>query len=340
MKSVNFASLNRKGVISGLIIVLFALFSFRLFQMQIISREAYEEKSANNSIKGIEQTPFRGVFYDRNLKVMVDNIPAYTLRITPDEYDPKLNRLLDKILGVDSGYVASVLQKNKIYSRYIPVRIKRGISFEVVSWLEENSENLPGVDYIVEMQRGYPLGVNGSHLFGYTKEISPDQLEKDQDYYKPGDYVGHSGIEKEYEKELRGVKGYNYVLVNSRRKEIGKYKNGSQDVQSIKGKDLVLSIDADVQKVGEEAFKGLRGAIVAIEPKTGEVLALVSAPEYDLEQFSYVTSREYLQKLYSDPEKPLFNRATIGGNCSFGSGTYKLIYNLLLWWWFYFWTIF
>jgi penicillin-binding protein 2 len=311
LKSINFASINRRAIISGFIVALFGLLSFRLFQMQILNSQSYEEKSANNSIKSIEQTPFRGVFYDRNLKVMVDNIPAYTLRITPSEYNPKLNSLLDKVLGVDSGYVASILQKNKIYSRYIPIRIKRGIDFKIVSWLEENSENLHGVDYVVEMQRGYPLGVRGAHTFGYTKEISPDQLEKNKEYYKPGDYVGHNGIEKQYEKVLRGEKGYNYVLVDSKRKEIGKYKNGSQDINSIKGKDLVLSLDSDLQKVAEEELKGKRGAVVAIEPNTGEVLALASAPDYDLEEFSYVTSKDYLQKLYNDPEKPSFNRATM-----------------------------
>lgn len=279
--------------------------------MQILNQEAYEEKSADNSIKAIEQIPFRGVFYDRNLKVMVDNIPAYTLRITPSDYDPKLNPLIDKILGSDSGYVASILKKNRIYSKYIPIRIKRGVGFEVVSWIEENQEHLPGVDYIVEMQRGYPIGIKGSHSFGYTKEISPNQLSKEKDYYVPGDYVGHNGIEKQYEKDLRGVKGFNYVLVNSKRKEIGKYKEGSQDKNSIKGKDLVLSYDADVQKVAEEKMIGKRGAIVAIEPKTGEILALVSAPDYDLNQFSYVTSREFLQELYNNPDKPSFNRATM-----------------------------
>jgi len=279
--------------------------------MQILNQEAYEEKSADNSIKAIEQIPFRGVFYDRNLKVMVDNIPAYTLRITPSDYDPKLNLLIDKILESDSGYVASILKKNRIYSKYIPIRIKRGVGFEVVSWIEENQEHLPGVDYIVEMQRGYPIGIKGSHSFGYTKEISPNQLSKEKDYYIPGDYVGHNGIEKQYEKDLRGVKGFNYVLVNSKRKEIGKYKEGSQDKNSIKGKDLVLSYDADVQKVAEEKMIGKRGAIVAIEPKTGEILALVSAPDYDLNQFSYVTSREFLQELYNNPDKPSFNRATM-----------------------------
>lgn len=279
--------------------------------MQILNQEAYEEKSADNSIKAIEQTPFRGVFYDRNLKVMVDNIPAYTLRITPSDYDPKLNPLIDKILNADSGFVANILKRNKIYSKYIPVRIKRGIGFDVVSWIEENQEHLPGVDYIVEMQRGYPYGIKGSHSFGYTKEISPNQLEVEKDYYIPGDYVGHNGIEKQYEKELRGVKGFNYVLVNSKRKEIGKYKDGMEDKNSVKGKDLVLSYDAEVQKVAEEQMIGKRGAVIAIEPKTGEILALVSAPDYDLNEFSYVTSKEFLQELYSNPDKPSFNRATM-----------------------------
>ena len=178
MRSINFASLNRKNFIYSFVLILFCVLSFRLFQMQIINQETYEEKSADNSIKAIEQTPFRGVFYDRNLKVMVDNIPAYTLRITPADYDPELNPLIDKILGADSGFVASILKRNRIYSKYIPIKIKRGIEFEIVSWLEENEENLPGVDYTVEMQRGYPLGIKGSHSFGYTKEISPAQLEQ------------------------------------------------------------------------------------------------------------------------------------------------------------------
>ncbi|MDY0083615.1 MAG: penicillin-binding protein 2 [Ignavibacteriaceae bacterium] len=311
MKSVNFASINRRSFLSAFLIIAFAVMSFRLFQMQILDRQSYEEKSADNSIKAIEQVPFRGVFYDRNLKVMVDNIPAYTLRITPADYDTTLNKMLDKILGANPGYVSLILKRNRIYSKYIPIRIKRGIDFEVVSWFEENRENLPGVDYIVEMQRGYPLGIKASHSFGYTKEISPQQLKEEKDYYAPGDYVGHNGIEKQYEKDLRGIKGFDYVLVNSNRKEIGKYKDGSADKSSIKGKDLVLSFDADVQKVAEEQMLGKRGAVVAIEPGTGEILAILSAPDYDLNQFAYVTSKEFLQELYNNPDKPSFNRATM-----------------------------
>jgi penicillin-binding protein 2 len=279
--------------------------------MQILDQSEYDQKSAGNSIKGIEQAPHRGVFYDRNLNVVVSNTPAYTLRILPADYDRSLSPLLDKVLEVDSGYVDDILDKNKIYSKFVHVRIRRGIDFKVVSWLEENWEHLRGVDLIVEMQRGYPAGVNGSHMFGYTKEISPNQLKLEKDFYNPGDYVGHNGIEKMYEKEIRGVKGYKYILVDSRRREIGKYKNGLEDKTSVKGKDLVLSIDADVQRIAEQEMKGKRGAVVAIEPKTGEILGMVSAPDYDLNQFSYVTSKEFLDELYKNPDKPSFNRATM-----------------------------
>jgi penicillin-binding protein 2 len=232
----------RRSIVYLILIGCFALLGFRLFQMQIIQHESFDEKSASNSIKAIEQTPLRGVFTDRHGTLVVGNIPAYTLRITPAEYSTKLNRILETVLDVDSGYITKILYNNRIYSKYIPIRIKRGIDFKVVSWLEENAENLPGVDYVVEMQRGYPAGVMGSHMFGYTKEISPQHLKLENDYYEPGDYVGHNGIEKTYEKLLRGIKGYNYILVDSKRKEIGKFKEGEKDVTSIKGQDLMLSL--------------------------------------------------------------------------------------------------
>lgn len=311
MRSENFGSVQRKTIIYVAIIIVFAAMLFKLFQMQIIYQEKYDEKSASNSIKAIEQTPLRGVFIDRHGTVLVSNVPAYTLRITPADYNPKFNRLLETVLDVDSGYVDKILYNNRVYSKYVPIRIRRGIDFKVVSWLEENEEYLPGVDYIVEMQRGYPAEVMASHMFGYTKEISPNQLKEENDYYEPGDYVGYNGIEKTYEKVLRGDKGFNYVLVDSKRKEIGKFKDGLQDKSSIKGYDLVLGIDADVQKVAEEMLAGKSGAAVAIEPSTGEIIAMASAPNYDLNQFSYVTSREFLNQLYLDPAKPSFNRATM-----------------------------
>lgn len=311
MKSESFASQQRRTVIYLAIVISVAVLGFRLFEMQILNSESYELKSSDNSIKQVVVSPLRGIFYDRNMEVLVSNSPAYILRITPFDYDKKLNNLLEKVIDADSGFISEVLNKNKHFSKYLPVKIKKGIDFNVVAWIEENSENLPGVDYIIEMHRNYPAGVSGSHMFGYIKEISVEKLEAEKEYYRQGDNVGHNGIEKTYEKNLRGIKGTRFIVVDSKRKKIGSYKKGIDDEPSVKGYDLVLSIDADVQKIAEEEFIGKRGALVAIEPSTGEILALVSAPEYDLNQFSYLTSKDFLSKLYNDPEKPLFNRATM-----------------------------
>lgn len=286
----------------------------RLFQMQILHRVDYEMKSSDNSIKSLELEPLRGILYDRNYKVLVSNIPAYTLRITPAYYDTSLNKIIESVIEADPGYIKDLLYKNRGYSKYLPIKIRREINFKTVAWLEENSEHLPGVDYIIEMQRYYPAGIMASHSFGYAKEITPDQLEKESDTYNIGDNVGHNGLEKTYEKLLKGTKGYRYVLVDSRRKQIGRYLNGADDILPVKGNDLVLGMEVSTQKVAEEEFAGKRGALVAIDPKTGEIIAMVSSPDYDLNQFSFFTSRDYLENIYNDPDKPLFNRATMSVN--------------------------
>jgi penicillin-binding protein 2 len=208
---------NRKTFLYIALTIVVALVFLRLFQMQILDQKNYEEKAQENSIRRVEQIPLRGVFYDRNLKLIVSNNPAYTIRVTPSEYNKyakTLNPILESVLDVEPGYIDKILYNNRIYSKYIPIRIKRGIDLKVVSWLEENSEHLPGVDYIVEMQRSYLDSIVGSHVFGYTKEINPKQLEAEKNYYTAGDYVGYTGIEKFYEKQLRGVKGYNCILVD------------------------------------------------------------------------------------------------------------------------------
>lgn len=305
----------RRTILFYIIVGFFTVLVFQLFQMQIVNHKYYDEKSAENSIKGIVQTPLRGVFYDRNLEIMVNNKSAYTLLITPSHYDRKLDRLIETVLEVEPGYVAKILKDNSQYSKYMPVRIKRDVSFNAVAWLEENRESLPGVSYIVEMEREYPDSVAGSHMFGYTKEISRRQLENDKDgYYQMGDFIGNSGIEKAYEKYLRGTKGVNYMLVDSRRREIGRFKDGLNDRESVKGEDLVLTIDAAAQRVAERHFQGKSGALVAIEPSTGEILSFVSSPIYDLNYFTTVTSRDIWTKLNTDPSKPLFNRATLSAN--------------------------
>ncbi|MBA4250615.1 MAG: penicillin-binding protein 2 [Chlorobiaceae bacterium] len=308
-------NMDRKHVIYVLLIIVFAVYVIRLFQLQVIEQEYFEEKSSDNSIKVIQQTPLRGVFFDREFNLLVENVPAYTVRITPADYDKKNNEILENVLELDSGFIQNLMQRNRIYSKYLPLRVKRGVEFKVIAWIEENWQDLAGVDYIIEMQRAYPFGVMSSHVFGYSKEISQRQLERDtDDYYVPGDIIGFNGLERSYEKQIRGTKGENLILVDSRRREVGKYKDGKKDTEALKGKDLVLSIDGIIQKIAEEELGDRTGAIVAIEPTTGEILAMVSSPNYDLNMFSYVTPRAFLHELMNDPKKPQFNRATMSAH--------------------------
>jgi penicillin-binding protein 2 len=314
MKTEFFGSLKRRAVIYFIITISTTVLGFRLFQMQIVNQQEYEIKSSDNSVKSIELDPLRGLFYDRNMTLLVSNSPAYTLRITPADYDTSLNKLLETVIDADSGFINNFLYQNRAYSKYFPLRLKRGIDFKVVSWIEENSYNLQGIDYILELYRNYPAGIIASHAFGYTKEISAKQLTKNKEFYKQGDFVGYNGIEKTYEDILRGKKGYTYVLVDSRRRELGNFKNGADDLPPINGRSVVLTFDAETQFAAERELEGKRGALVAIDPSTGEILAFVSAPEYDLNKFSFITPKDFITALYNDPSRPLFNRATMSIN--------------------------
>jgi len=279
--------------------------------MQIIESEDYLQKSNNNSIKKVFKPAPRGIFYDRNFKILVSNRPSFTLEITPDKYDTKNNRIIEKVIAVDSGYIKKILYKKRYYSRFLPRKIKSDLSFQTVSWLDEQSRFLPGVSYVVDLQRDYSFGINGSHFFGYIKEISPQFYKKNKSIYSVGDKVGVKGLEKTYEKYLRGIKGFDYVIVDSKRKTVGKYLNGKNDKKPVKGDDLVLSIDIPSQIVARTDMKGKKGAVVAIDPKTGEILAFVSSPQYKLSVFSDVISSKKWSELINDPAKPLFNRATM-----------------------------
>jgi penicillin-binding protein 2 len=306
----NFGSPIRKRIFLVIIIGFFSLLVLQLFNMQILQADIFDQKSRDNSIKGFTSDAPRGVYFDRNMNVVVSNKPSFTLQITPSFYDTTYSHMIETAIGEDSGYIDKILYLNRRYSNYSPRSIKRDIDFQTVAWIEENTEILKGVSYRVELQRDYSYGITGSHIFGYIKEISPDKLKMEKDLYSLGDLVGNSGIEKKYEKYLKGEKGVNYFVVDARQKMVGKYANGKNDELPVKGKDLVLTIDGPTQKIAEKLMKGKKGAVVALDPKTGEILALVSAPDYNLSDFASVTSQEIMSNLTNDPDKPLFNRAT------------------------------
>jgi len=305
------ASVLRSRIFSFLIFVFFAASVFQLFRMQVINQKSYDQKSSENSIKNIPLVPPRGLFYDRNFQLLVGNQSAFTLEITPAFYDKKNNTIIEKVLEVPAGYIDKIFKKDANYSKYLPRKIMRGLSPKFIAWFEENRSELKGVEYISEMQREYYDGVLGSHMFGYTKEINAKQLKLFKGIYEMGDYVGNTGLEKTYEMYLHGIKGAKFYLVDSRQLVLGRYENGESDIAPRKGFDLVLSIDKDAQKAAEESFVGKKGGLVAIEPATGEIIAFVSSPQYDLSTFASFTSSDKWKGLLIDPEKPMFNRASM-----------------------------
>ncbi len=318
----------RRRILFIIIIGFSAIAGFKLFRLQILDRSAFEEKSRENSIRKIIEDAPRGVFLDRNGEVLVSNKPSFDIQIIPSEYSEELNPLLEKTAGLSPGFIRGILDKYKIYSKFSPRLIQRDASFELIAWYEENSKKLPGVIYSVGLQRDYSFGVNGSHIFGYINEISADILRKNKKTYKMGDFVGVSGLEKTYEKYLRGEKGYKLVVVDARGKPIRNYENGKKDVLPKKGYDLSLTIDKATQEIAEKWFRNKRGSLVALNPQNGEIIAFVSSPQYDLSKFGAVTSSVYLDSLNRDEEKPLFNRAVMSV-LSPGS-TFKMLVALAL----------
>lgn len=314
---------SRKKIVNLIFGLVFFFYFLRLIQLQFIYYEKYGKLSEENSIRNVVITPLRGYMYDRNGILVVDNQPSYSVVVTPAEFDTSKLLLLSNILNTDPDELNTRIKKVGRYNKFVPAKVKRDVDFQTLTLIEELHENLQGVSYQVETKRAYPKNINGSHLFGYLREISEKQLEKASDYYSPGDLIGATGIEAAYEKYLRGEKGYKLIIVDSKGKVVGDYNNGKDDRQPIEGDDLELTLDSKVQALAESLMADKRGAVVALNINDGGIIALVSKPDFDLDLLSGVTLTEVWKELLTDEAKPLFNRATLT-NYPPGS-TFKMI---------------
>jgi penicillin-binding protein 2 len=301
----------RRRILYAMLIVLALVFIGRLYQLQLLYQDEYGRKSEENSIRTIPREPVRGYVYDRNGTLVVDNRPAFTVTIMPFEFDERNIDFLATVLSLEPSFIRERLKAGAAYSRFHPVRIKRDVDFKTLSALEENRERLPGVDYQIESKRYYPTRATASHILGYTKEISEAQLRTLGEGYTQGDVVGSAGLEQQYEVVLRGQKGVEMSVVNVRGQVIGSFNDGRNDVPSIEGNDIILTMDFRLQALAESLMADRRGAIVALDPRNGGILALVSKPDYDLSLFSGVTPPELWRRLNADESRPLFNRATM-----------------------------
>jgi penicillin-binding protein 2 len=258
----------------------------------------------------MEQPPLRGLMFDRKGKLLVDNYPSYTLLAIPQMMDgyPAIRDSLLSIIGLSIEEFNARLHRIA-GNRFTPVRIVRDMSFEMMASLEERKAHLPGILFRVETKRAYPQAM-ASHTLGHIGELKEDRLQ-DFEGQRAGDIIGLSGLEGRWNQELIGQRGFDYLEVDALGRVVGSLP-GAQAIPAIAGSDLVLTIDFDLQLLAEELLGEQSGSVVAIEPKTGEVLAIVSKPDYPPETFAGLLTPEDWQLLQEDPKTPLLHRAVQG----------------------------
>jgi penicillin-binding protein 2 len=297
---------HRKYVIYIILGITGAVFIFRLLYIQVIN-DKYKLSASNNVLRYVTDYPARGLIYDRNGKLLVYNEATYDLMVIPRNIKNIDTTELCNLIDISKKIFIKKIKKICKYSMYKPSVFEKQISKESSGYLQEKLYKFHGFYVQTRALRKYPLPV-AAHTLGYISEVNQNIIEKDK-YYKSGDYIGKSGIEKTYEKILRGQKGVKIKLVDVFNREKGSFQDGKYDTASIAGKNLYISIDAELQAYGELLMKNKKGSIVAIEPSTGEILALVSSPSYNPNLLvGRIRSKNY-ENLAHDKLKPLFNRA-------------------------------
>ena len=296
----------------GAILIALLVLGLRLVQLQLIDHTAYTGESQMNAVRGATVQPARGLIFDRNGALMVDNEPTYSILLTPRYFNPERTGLLASLLDVPDSLVTARLQEARQWSAFRASRSFREVPYEKFSRIQENLYRLPGVSYEVDQRRRYRTNARAAHALGYVREITRPELERIRtEGYRPGDLVGKAGVEHHYESLLRGQLGREFKLVNVHGMEVQAYRDGQEDIQPQAGFDLHLSLDSGVQALAESLFVNKRGAAVALDPNNGDILAMVSKPDYDPAIFSRAVDSETWQELNTSEDRPLFNRATM-----------------------------
>ncbi|MEO1021379.1 MAG: penicillin-binding protein 2 [Bacteroidota bacterium] len=280
----------------------------RVFYLQIVQNEVYEELGRKNSLRQEIVSPARGLIYDRFGTLIVDNQPIYSITITPSLFQEESTPLLASLLEVEDSVIHQQLKTAKSYSWHRPSRLISDVTFEAFSSIQENLWRLPGVGHQIESKRHYPTPMKAAHILGYLREANERDYAQIPDI-RLGDNIGKSGLEMEYEDKLRGRSGVEYLRVNALGQTLGTFEGEQSGLNPEEGNGLITTIDAELQLLAEDLMEGKRGAVVAMEPHTGEILALVSSPGYDLNRLAGRLDRKYWYEINTDSTTPLFNRA-------------------------------
>lgn len=305
----------RKYVIGGITICIVLSYVLRLFFLQVIDQST-QEKAENNAQLRQTLYPSRGLIYDRQGELLVANQPIYevTMIVREIQQEPFDTIEFCNALHISQEDFTDRMQhmtnrrKNRGYSRYTPQIFMQNLSQEDIAQLQQEKYKYPGIDIRIRTLRDYIYPI-ASHILGSVGEVNYSDIERD-DYYAVGDYSGRDGIERTYEKQLRGNKGVQVYMRDSRGRIQGSYQNGQLDRPAEAGTDLYLSIDRKTQQIAEQLMQNKIGSIVAIEPQTGEIIAMVSAPYWDPRRLVGKERSANYQQLLNDTNKPLMNRAT------------------------------
>lgn len=314
----------QRNVILGIFITVMVVFIARLFYIQVIDDE-YMASANNNVLRYVTIYPPRGVIYDREGRVMVHNEVFYDLTVVPRQVKEIDTNEFCSLLMMDKEEFRKRMVAARQYSSYKASLFEKQISKVNFATLQEKLYKFPGFFVQPRTLRYYPRPV-AAHLLGYVGEVDERIISK-KPYYKSGDYIGISGLESSYEEALRGKKGLKVVMVDVHNREKGSFKNGAYDSTSYAGENLILSLDLELQEYAEKLMANKLGGVVAIEPGTGEILAIVSAPAYDPNLLVGRVRANNYRYLLNSPLKPLFNRST---QAYYPPGsTFKLINGLI-----------
>ena len=299
----------RKSLLPILVLSVGIIFIGRLFYLQIYSTDNYDIYE-DNAIRKVFTYPKRGYIYDRNKTLLVSNQPSYDVMIIPWEVRQLDTLEFCDLLKISKEYFINKYKSTSKYSTRIPSVFLPHLSKEDYGYLSEKIRKYKGFYIQKRNLREYNTTI-GANVLGYVAEVNRKNILNDN-YYLKGDIIGKQGVEKSYEKYLRGIKGIEFIQKDRFNRDIGRYKEGSMDIASISGKDLTITIDAALQEYGEVLMKNKKGAIVAIEPKSGEILSLVSSPSYNPNLLVGRKRSKNYQKLYKDSiHRPLIDKGLL-----------------------------
>jgi penicillin-binding protein 2 len=318
----------RLTAVQYIILIVFMILAYGLWRLQVMQSDFYAQLAEKNRIRNVPILAPRGKILDRQGRIIVDNYPSFSALLLRDS-TRDLNADAESIalgLHLDPKEVRDRVRKFMSMPQYQPIFLKDDITPDELAFIESHKNELPELDTIMAHRRLYPRNGFMAHLVGYVGEVTETMLNQPQfEFYNPGDVVGVSGVEKQYNQILMGQNGSRRALVDSRGKEMGRL----DETPAIPGKQLKLTIDIDLQIAAEEAMAGKNGAMIAMNPRNGEILAMVSRPTFDPNDFAIRVSRDEWNRLVNDPDKPLLNKA-IQAQLAPGS-TFKIIMSVAGW---------